>query len=104
MDPHQFVLNVRRRLAPVFRDRLRGVVLYGSEARGEARPDSDLDILVLLAEPVALGPDLTAVIHALYPLQLEILRPIHAVPVEARDYEAGAFALYRQAKAEGIVA
>ena len=27
------------------------IILYGSEARGEARPDSDIDLLILVDEP-----------------------------------------------------
>jgi predicted nucleotidyltransferase len=44
-------------------------VLYGSEARGTAHPDSDVDLLVLLRGPVSLGKDLKTIIDALYPLQ-----------------------------------
>jgi predicted nucleotidyltransferase len=36
----------------MYRSRLAGVVLYGSRARGDNRPDSDIDILVLLKEPI----------------------------------------------------
>jgi len=35
-------------LARAFAERLRGVWLYGSRARGDHRPDSDLDLLVVL--------------------------------------------------------
>ena len=38
----------RRELAVLYGERLSGVLLYGSHARGEARPDSDVDVLVLL--------------------------------------------------------
>lgn len=32
--------------------RLKGVVLYGSTARNQAVPSSDIDLLVLLEEPL----------------------------------------------------
>jgi predicted nucleotidyltransferase len=90
-------------LDDAFGDRLQGVVLYGSEARGTADSDSDADLLVLLRGPMALGNDLKTIIDALYPLQLEVERPIHALPVEATVYAEGEFLLYRNARKEGIL-
>jgi len=55
LDTSTLLARIKSRLHAVYGDRLRGVVLYGSEARGEATPDSDVDILVLLTGPVALG-------------------------------------------------
>lgn len=102
MDRISLLKRVKILLEEAFGDRLQGVVLYGSEARGDASPDSDIDILVLLTGPVALGRDLRTIIHVLYPLQLEVERPLHAMPVDVEVYEAGEFALYRNAKKEGI--
>jgi predicted nucleotidyltransferase len=93
--------EIRLRLEAAFHDRLRGILLYGSEARGEAGPESDLDLLVMLADPVRLGRDLDSVVRALYPLQLTLDRPIHALPVSAAACQAGDFALYRHAIREG---
>lgn len=42
------ILEAKRRLEDVYGDRLARVVLYGSRARGDARPDSDVDLLVVL--------------------------------------------------------
>ncbi len=96
--------RIKDNLAQVYGSRLKGVVLYGSEARKDAEPDSDIDLLVILDGGVDLWEDIRKIVHAVYPLQLEVMRPIHAHPVDAADYEAGEYALYRNAKREGIPA
>ena len=102
MTNEQLLIQIRDRLRAAYPERLAGLVLYGSTAREEASPESDIDLLVLLKGPVALGKELETIIEALYPLQLEVLRPLHALPVEAEVYEAGEYALYRNAQREGI--
>jgi len=94
--------RIKSRLAVAHRARLRGVVLYGSQARGEAGADSDIDVLVLLDGPVDYGRDLEANLSALYPLSLELGRRISAKPVPAAEYETVDCPLYRAAHLEGI--
>jgi predicted nucleotidyltransferase len=94
--------EIRSRLDAAFRERLRGVLLYGSEARNEARTGSDVDLMVLLDGPVRLGRDLDTIVEALYPVQLEIDAPIHATPVSAEIFEAGEWGLYRSARRDGV--
>jgi uncharacterized protein len=102
LDRTALLAKIKARLQEVYGDRLRGVVLYGSEARGEATPDSDIDLLVLLTGPVTLGRDLRTIIHALYPLQLEMDRILEAFPVDEEDYLRGEYAWYRNVQKEGI--
>jgi predicted nucleotidyltransferase len=37
-------------LQAIYGERLRGVILFGSYARGEAQPDSDIDVAVVLED------------------------------------------------------
>ena len=50
--------DLRGRLEALYGDRLAGLVLYGSQARGDAEPDSDVDVLVVLRGEVAPGQEI----------------------------------------------
>ena len=102
MDRKELLNRIKDRLEDAYGDRLQGVVLYGSEARGEAEPDSDIDLLVLLKGPVQFGKDLRTNIDVLYDLQLEVIRPIHAMPVDVEIFRTGRYAVYRNAQKEGV--
>ena len=103
MQRDELLKRVKSSLQQAFGDRLRGVILYGSEARGTAEPDSDIDFLVLLNEPVHYWDDMGTCIHVLYPFVLETGRPIHAKPVDIKEYEAQVWPLYQSVKEEGVL-
>lgn len=44
--------QLRCDLEQLYGDRLVQILLYGSQARGEAGPDSDIDVLIILQDPV----------------------------------------------------
>ena len=45
------IIRFRDAVKALYGDTLERIVLYGSRARGDARPDSDYDIAVFLKEP-----------------------------------------------------
>ena len=102
MTREQLLKEIKWRLTRRHGERLRGAVLYGSEARGTAGPDSDIDVLVLLQGPVAFGLDLETNLEALYPLSLQIERRISALPVDISEYESFECPLYQRVHQEGI--
>ena len=102
MPDDDILRRIRACLAEAFGRRLRKVILYGSEAREQAEPDSDIDLLVLLDGPVDDHDDSWACINCLYPLVLELERPIHAEPVEVNVYDAQEWPLYQNVKQEVI--
>jgi predicted nucleotidyltransferase len=102
MVAEQILQQIKSRLETAYGDRLRGVVLYGSEARGQSDPDSDIDVLVLLDGEVTTWKDIKASSEALYPLMLEIGRTIDAKPVDVAHYEKADAPLYINAQREGI--
>jgi len=102
MQTTEVLSEIRRRLEAAFGKRLKEVILFGSRARGDAAPDSDLDLLVVLEGPIDLGKDLDVIVHALSLPQGEVDYAINAVPVDVRDFEAQKFGLYRNAKREGV--
>lgn len=95
--------RIKNELRSIYGSRLKNVILYGSEARGDAEEDSDIDLMILLDGDFDWWVESKKIIHALYPIQLEVIRPIHAKPVSSAEYAAGDFSLYRNVKAEGIM-
>jgi predicted nucleotidyltransferase len=58
-------------LSQYYGSRLKGVLLYGSMARGESDPESDIDLLILLSPPFDYFFELRQIVDFLYPTQLE---------------------------------
>lgn len=89
-------------LSQYYGPRLKGIILYGSAARGDALPLSDIDLLILLSAPVDYFAELRQIVDLLYPIQLESEQLISAKPALASDYEVGSISLYRNARREGV--
>ncbi|MEW5945088.1 MAG: nucleotidyltransferase domain-containing protein [bacterium] len=101
MTQAELLQRIKERLQALYGARFRGLVLYGSAARGDAREDSDLDILCILDG--IRGGETSEITRTTYPLQLEFLdRIFHILPVDTSEYEAGEFGFYRIVRREGI--
>lgn len=54
----ELLIKARRGLEELYGERLEGVYLFGSYARGDSTPESDVDILVVLDEVTDYGREI----------------------------------------------
>jgi len=92
----------RQVLESLYGERLGGLVLYGSCARGTDTRQSDIDLLVLLRGPVNVAAEIRRIWDVLYSVQLESDRVISVHPADAQSYRSGEYALYRNVMEEGL--
>jgi uncharacterized protein len=76
-------LEYKRRVVDAFHERVAKVVLFGSRARGDSRPDSDWDIAVFLQGEPSSG-DLDRLSDLGFELLLETDQYIQVIPLPAR--------------------
>jgi uncharacterized protein len=80
------------------------VILYGSRARGDAKKDSDWDILILENKPVVTLKDEQKFRHRLYDIGLETEQSISVFAYSKKEWETrySIMPLYKNIKQEGI--
>ena len=102
---NELLNELKERLAATYGDRLDAVVLFGSEVRGDARADSDIDLLVVLRGPMDdYGIELERSLAAVYPVALRVGRRVSVKLLGRRDYEQGDSPLVREIRQTGVAA
>jgi predicted nucleotidyltransferase len=76
----------RTAVAEAYGNRLERVVLYGSRARGDHRPDSDYDIAVFIYDPGTLWAEAGRLAELEDEILLDTGTVINAMPFPARAY------------------
>ena len=103
MTQSELLQRIKERLQTLYGARFRGLVLYGSVARGDADEDSDIDLLCLLDGPVNTVKEISPIVDVLSDLQQEYLeRMFDVTAVSVEDFEEGAYPLAIEAKREGV--
>lgn len=89
----QLLNELNQQLSDVYGQRLVQLLLYGSQSRGTAEPDSDIDVLVVLEGPVSPTDEIHRTSHIVADLSLNYDRVISCVFVSQEEmmHDAGPF-------------
>ena len=105
MDKHAtddpVLTRFRAALAETYGDRLERAVLFGSRARGAARPDSDYDIAVFIRDPDGWFDELVRLADLGTDILLDTGAVISAKPFRASAYNAN-LPLMNAIRTEGV--
>src|SRR5207244_9650563 len=101
-DPHQIAREVGQDLRGLYGDRLNRVLLFGSWARGDAHPESDIDLLVVLDRVDSVWDELRRMDLVLWRHSFDNDTVVTALPVASGDVEAGKRPVLVRARKEGL--
>jgi type I restriction enzyme S subunit len=78
-EVRELLTRLRRELEALYGERLKGIYLFGSHAREEATPDSDVDVLVVLDTITDYGAEIRRTGPVISTLSLDSGRSISRV-------------------------
>jgi uncharacterized protein len=100
----QTVLSLlRTQLEQQYQERLGRVILFGSQARGEATEDSDIDVLIVLDDPVNASVEIRQTSEFIAQLCLEHDVLISRFFIARSRFETENSPLLRNIRREGIL-
>jgi predicted nucleotidyltransferase len=94
--------KTRKVLEEIYGERLRGVYLYGSAARDQLTPDSDIDIAIILDDIKSRFEEHQRTSKLGSDISLQYNTVVLFFFAEERDLQRGRFAIHRAIKKKGI--
>ncbi len=94
--------ELRRRFEALYGERLARLVLFGSQARGDADQGSDIDVLVVLRGPVSSGEEIARAGETTAALSLHYDVVISCTFVSADRYSTEQSPLLMNVRREGM--
>lgn len=98
------VSELRTSFEALYGDRLVTMILFGSHARGDAEPGSDIDVLIVLKEPVSPGTEITRTSEIRSQLSLKYDVVVSCTYVSAERYTTEQSPLLINIRREGVPA
>ena len=95
--------RLKQELTDLYGDRLQHLTLFGSQARGDAEPGSDIDVLVVLKHPVNPGEEIKRTGKAIADLSLDYDVVISCLFMDETHYQTRNGSLLRNIRKEGVL-
>ena len=103
-DIQPILQELKARLQELYGERLKGLYLYGSWARGEARADSDVDVLMVLDDYEYTSDPIRETSRIAADLSLENDCVLAVLPMREADWRGRDSGLLRNVRREGVAA
>jgi predicted nucleotidyltransferase len=94
--------ELKQSLHELYGDRLVKLILFGSHARSEANPDSDIDLLAVFKSPVSQVQEISYMSELCVKILLEYNELVSIIPMDEDRFNAKDIALLRNIQREGI--
>jgi uncharacterized protein len=101
-NSQELLEKYRAGLFAILGDKLRNVILFGSQARKEAHSGSDIDVLCVMAGQIDYGEMIRKTSDLTAPLSLEFDSVLSRAFVSEDDYNNSHLPFYQNVRREGI--
>lgn len=98
----RIVAELRERLEELYGERLERVLLFGSQARGDATPESDIDVLVVLRGEVRPGEEIERTSEAVGEISLQHGVSLSRVFVPSKRFRSDRTPFLSRIRDEGV--
>ncbi len=95
--------ELRHGLIELYGPRLARLILYGSQARGDAEPGSDIDVMVVLAGKVKVGDEIRRTGELVASISLQYDELISRIFVSVEQFDNEDSPLLINVRKEGVV-
>ncbi len=98
------LLTLKKQLKEIYRDKLSNLILFGSYAKGTAKENSDIDVLILLKErEINIGNEIERTSKVTFNLSLKHDKIISRLFMSENYFNTYDSALIRNIQQEGII-
>ncbi len=102
MELDEALRQLKRELEALYGERLKGLYLFGSRARGDAEPDSDVDVAVVLDDVQSVLAEIRRMSEVGSRISLQLDLNVSLIPVDSASWATGASLFLRNVAREGM--